>query len=142
MKGIPTKNNPRSSKSEQCSSEEVEALLRHLLHSIGCVPGLPDFLPTQDVRRMILDTYLDGVRYSLVCTYPKRLNPCPTLSPREHEIAHLIVEGCSDRAISDKLNISCQTAVMYRRRIFSKLKVTSPSELIERMYQESILLDD
>ena len=51
------------------------------------------------------------------------------ISPREAEIAALIVKGYSSTAIGLNLDISHQTVKVHRRNIYKKLKISSQAEL-------------
>lgn len=49
----------------------------------------------------------------------------PALTPREREVALLVIDGCSDREISQPLYLSHDTVSQYVKRIYRKLDVTS-----------------
>jgi DNA-binding NarL/FixJ family response regulator len=51
-----------------------------------------------------------------------------TLSPREYEVAMLMVKGYSTKNISEKLNIVSTTISTYKKRIFEK---TNSSNIID-----------
>jgi predicted ATPase/DNA-binding NarL/FixJ family response regulator len=57
------------------------------------------------------------------------LTPLSTLTPREREIAVLIVSGYSNRAIADELVISPATAARHVANILSKLGFTSRAQI-------------
>lgn len=50
------------------------------------------------------------------------------MTPRELEVARLLEEGCSNRAIAERLAISPHTARHHTQRALSKLRVHSRSE--------------
>ncbi|MFO7444720.1 MAG: response regulator transcription factor [Ignavibacteriaceae bacterium] len=52
------------------------------------------------------------------------------LSDREIEIIRLIVEGCSNQDIAEKLFLSIHTVYTHRKNIMKKLKFKSPVELV------------
>lgn len=52
-----------------------------------------------------------------------------SLTPREREVCHLLLLGCSSTAIALRLNISRHTVKDHRKRIFRKLRVASLGEL-------------
>jgi DNA-binding CsgD family transcriptional regulator len=56
------------------------------------------------------------------------------LSPRQEEIAILVIRGLSNREIADRLFISEQTVKDHLRDIFEKLKVHRRSELIAKVF--------
>jgi DNA-binding CsgD family transcriptional regulator len=49
------------------------------------------------------------------------------LTPREREVALLVIDGRSDREISQRLYLSRHTVSQYVKRIYRKLDVTSRS---------------
>jgi DNA-binding CsgD family transcriptional regulator len=51
------------------------------------------------------------------------------LSPREGEIARLLLDGCSTEAIALRLNLSRHTVKDHRKQIFRKLSISSLAEL-------------
>lgn len=53
------------------------------------------------------------------------------LTPRELEIAHLLVEGDTSRAIADKLGLSMRTIEGYRSRLMAKLEISSLAKLVD-----------
>lgn len=57
---------------------------------------------------------------------PRRL---AGLTPREREVAVLVVEGLADREIAERLSLSIYTVNQYAKRIYRKLDVTSRVEL-------------
>ncbi len=55
------------------------------------------------------------------------------LTPRELEIAHLLVEGASTRGIAERLALSVRTIEGYRSRLMIKLEITSLTRLVEML---------
>lgn len=53
------------------------------------------------------------------------------LTPREMEIARLLVEGESTRGIAEALGLSVRTVEGYRSRLMIKLEITSLTKLVE-----------
>jgi DNA-binding NarL/FixJ family response regulator len=62
----------------------------------------------------------------------KELALWQTLTPREREVAGLIVEGLSSREIADKLGISERTVETHRSHIRKKLGARSMAEMVRR----------
>lgn len=54
----------------------------------------------------------------------------PTLSPREHEVMGLLVQGLHNRRIADELGISHRTVEVHKARVLDKLGVRSVVELV------------
>jgi FixJ family two-component response regulator len=53
------------------------------------------------------------------------------LTPREREIAELIVAGRSSKAIAGELDISARTVALHRTRIMKKMHVRSVAQLVQ-----------
>lgn len=62
-----------------------------------------------------------------------------SLSTRELEILHLIVEGLENDEISNKLFISIQTVRNHLRNIYQKLHVHSKSQAVVKALQERLI---
>lgn len=54
----------------------------------------------------------------------------PTLSSREREVMALVVEGCDNRQIGERLGISFRTVEVHKGRLMSKLGARNLAELI------------
>jgi len=52
-------------------------------------------------------------------------NPIDVLSNREFEIAKLLIEGCGNLEIANKLNIQMSTVSTYKNRVFEKLDINN-----------------
>jgi PAS domain S-box-containing protein len=55
------------------------------------------------------------------------------LTQREREIAQLLVEGKTSKAIARVLGVSPRTIDAHRARLLRKLKVSTPTELVSRL---------
>lgn len=62
------------------------------------------------------------------------------LTPREIEIAFLLVDGLSTREVSEKLNLSTFTISNHKKNIFTKLKISRFSELINFAIHEGVFI--
>lgn len=51
------------------------------------------------------------------------------LTPREHQVVHLILRGHSSKSLSENLGISLQTVKNHRKSIHAKLDITTQGEL-------------
>ncbi len=65
--------------------------------------------------------------------------PSPVLSPREGEVLRLLVTGCSDREIAERLFISARTASKHVGHILAKLGVGSRGEAAVRAVQDGLI---
>lgn len=54
----------------------------------------------------------------------------PVLSPREHEVMGLLVQGLHNRRIAEELGISHRTVEVHKARVLEKLGVRSVVELV------------
>lgn len=53
------------------------------------------------------------------------LNPIDALSNREFEIAKMLIDGCGNLEIANKLNIQMSTVSTYKNRVFEKLDINN-----------------
>lgn len=75
-----------------------------------------------------IDVYAENVFEDFTpYTYPKAENP---FSPRETDVARLLVQGQSTEAIAVGLNISAQTVSTHRKNLLRKAAVRNTAELI------------
>jgi non-specific serine/threonine protein kinase len=68
--------------------------------------------------------------------------PLLGLTPREHQVAHLLARGLTNRAIAGELVISQQTAETHVKRILAKLRVGSRSQLAARAAEFGLTTPD
>ena len=73
----------------------------------------------------------DGVRCTLVVELP---DAGRVLSPRELQIARMVADGATNRAIAGCLDISLWTVSTHLRRIFAKLAVSSRAEMVAHLF--------
>ena len=59
------------------------------------------------------------------------------LSPREHEVMHLMVEGLAHKEIANRLSISPRTIGTHVEHIFTKLGVHTRAQAV-RVYQDDL----
>ena len=57
------------------------------------------------------------------------------LSPREREVAMLIIGGAATNAIADKLGVKSNTISTLKKKIFVKLNVTSEVNLYRKLLE-------
>jgi DNA-binding NarL/FixJ family response regulator len=67
------------------------------------------------------------------------LSPLDSLSLRERDVLQLVVEGCTNVAIAQKLSLSPKTVETYRARIMRKLKVRDTVELVKFAMRHGII---
>ena len=68
-------------------------------------------------------------------------NFCPNvLTRREAEIVQFTLRGHSSKSISDKMNISIETVRSHRRHLYTKLGITSQSELFSLFLRQLSLI--
>jgi len=56
------------------------------------------------------------------------------LSPREMQIARMVADGATNRAIGSTLEISLWTVSTHLRRVFAKLGVNSRAEMVAQLF--------
>lgn len=58
-----------------------------------------------------------------------------TLSPREHQVLHLLTEGKTNKQISEALFLSLRTIEVHRAKVMKKLEVHNIAELVNATRQ-------
>ena len=66
-------------------------------------------------------------------------DPYGSLTPREREVFHLIVEGLTTKEVARDLEISAKTAENHRARILEKLEVRNTVELVRYAARRGLL---
>lgn len=71
--------------------------------------------------------YSDSIKSKLNLRTNKKslLNPIDALSNREFEIARMLIDGCGNLEIANKLNIQMSTVSTYKNRVFEKLDINN-----------------
>ena len=90
------------------------------------------------------DMYIDPAMLRALFSEPRTDSsqqnlPAETLTPRETEILKLIVEGYTNRQISEQLTISIRTVEGHRGNISDKLGLHSRLELVRYARQHGII---
>jgi len=67
------------------------------------------------------------------------LNLYETLTPRERQIFHLVIEGLSNKEIADRLVVSTRTVETHRAKMMRKLDVNNHIELIRFAIKNGII---
>ncbi len=78
---------------------------------------------------VLLDVMIGDIR----CVMVERASAHSGLSPREREIATMVAHGFTNRAIASALDISVWTVSTHLRRSFSKLAVSTRTELVTHL---------
>jgi DNA-binding CsgD family transcriptional regulator len=107
--------------------QHVVAALRAMLDQVQQCPI--DAMRAENGVSVILEH--DRVRCVLVVS-PQV--PRHALSPRELQIARLVADGATNRAIASSLDISLWTVSTHMRRIFAKLGVGSRAEMVAQFF--------
>ncbi len=76
-----------------------------------------------------------SVKLALLDNKPTLGEVRTALSPREADIAHLVAQGLTNRAIGDALAISENTVKAALKQIFRRLDVVSRADLVRRLHQ-------
>jgi two-component system response regulator NreC len=66
-------------------------------------------------------------------------DPYGSLTPREREVFHLIVEGLSTKEIARRLDISVKTAENHRARVLAKLDARNTAEVIRYAVRRGLM---
>lgn len=88
-----------------------------------------DFLEKPFDGTQLLQAVEAGLAGARAVATAHRAN-APTLSPREHEVMGLLVQGLDNRRIAEELGISHRTVEVHKARVLEKLGVRSVIELV------------
>jgi len=84
---------------------------------------------TEAFKNVLKDGYYysDSIKFKLNLKANKKnlLNPIDALSNREFEIAKMLIDGCGNLEIANKLNIQMSTVSTYKNRVFEKLDINN-----------------
>ncbi len=96
---------------------------------------------TEAFNNILIDGYYysDDIKSKInLKTHKKNLlNPIDSLSNREFEIAKMLIDGCGNLEISNKLNIQMSTVSTYKNRVFEKLDINNIVSL-STLFRESV----
>ena len=62
-----------------------------------------------------------------------------SLSPREHDLLKLLVEGLTAKEIAERLNVSIHTTGTHTRNLFTKLDVHSRAAAVARALRDHLV---
>ena len=96
------------------------------LRTIGQVKRELRYHFVEAVRRVANGgSWLDPLVVERMVNRRRDAGPVDHLTPREREVALLVVDGHSDREIAQRLHLSHHTVSQYVKRIYRKLDVAS-----------------
>ena len=101
--------------------------------------GADDYIVKSDLEPMILEQVLrqamDKVEKALKVQsqYAQAVNHLQQLTPREREVLNLIVEGKTNRQISQILHRSENTIKIHRSRIMRKMQANTAADLVRKV---------
>ena len=108
-----------------------ESNISDLIHAIHEVTKGRHYL-SPPLSERAMEAYLEkGIDTSL--------DVYDTLSTREREVLHLVVEGCSNAQIAGKLFISPRTAETHRANMMRKLSLRTQTDLIRYALKKGII---
>jgi DNA-binding CsgD family transcriptional regulator len=117
------------------AAESADAALRQ--HLVAALQAMLDQVQHRAIDTTATENGMsvmlehDNVRCVLVVS-PQV--PRHALSPRELQIARLVAEGATNRAIASSLDISLWTVSTHMRRIFAKVGVCSRAEMVAQFF--------
>ena len=110
---------------ERARLRRVEPLLRSLM-----LGHWQDELLAADRSERLRDL---GEMTTRIFTFAKTLAP-KGISPRESEVAALILQGHSNHSIGANLGIAVGTVKVLRKRLYAKLRISSQNELFQVLF--------
>jgi DNA-binding NarL/FixJ family response regulator len=61
------------------------------------------------------------------------------LTRREYNLLRLIVEGCTNAEIADRLNLGYETIKSYRKNLYTKLEAHNTKQLIQKAIERKLV---
>ena len=86
-----------------------------------------------------------GVAAGVVKMLAKLTKPAAepvSLSPREHDLLKLLVEGLTAKEIADRMQVSIHTTSTHTRNLFTKLNVHSRAAAVARAPKDRLVCSD
>ena len=123
------------SEPERGCDDDVRVLLRDIIDALAARNSV-----TPGERQLVLDVDVDGLRCLVLVE--GRVDVHSALSPREHEIAHMVGQGYPNKTIAAILGISSWTVSTHLRRMFAKLGVRSRAEMVARVLEEELGVEE
>jgi DNA-binding CsgD family transcriptional regulator len=116
-------------------NDDVRVLLRGIIDVLAARNSV-----TPGERPLVLDADVDGLRCLVLVE--AHVDVHRALSPREHEIARMVGQGYPNKTIAAILGISSWTVSTHLRRMFAKLGVRSRAEMVARVLEEELGVEE
>jgi DNA-binding CsgD family transcriptional regulator len=116
-------------------NDDVRVLLRDIIDMLAARSSV-----TPGERPLVLDVDVDGLRCLVLVE--AHVDVHRELSPREHEIARMVGQGYPNKTIAAILGISSWTVSTHLRRMFAKLGVRSRAEMVARVLEEELGVEE
>jgi LuxR family maltose regulon positive regulatory protein len=109
-------------------ADEGEAMARLLALLAPFTTASPAYL--QRIQVAIASTWQPRPETSTPAA--PRSMPNEPLSPREHDVLHLVAEGCSNQQIAEQLILSQHTVKLHVRHLLAKLSAANRTQAVAR----------
>ena len=132
------RTNVESIHKDNNSNREIEELIQRIVQQVENTSESRVSHPANEqVDKVVFEIEIENIHYKLLRSQ-LRINYC-SLSPREQEIARLVVKGLPNKVIANVLGISIWTVSTHLRRIFAKLDVTRRAAMVARVLEDDLL---
>lgn len=108
-----------------------QAAPAELISAIHAVYRGDSFL-SPSISKTIIDEYLRHTTPNVPAEHEK-------LTDREREVLQLIAEGCSNRDIANKLQVSIKTVGVHRTNLMEKLEIHNVTDLVKYALRKGII---
>lgn len=122
---------PLDAASSHGSDPELAVLVRQLIARVG--ESDDEAVGCAAEGTMLLDVEVDGARYVFTRLPSEAPTMASSLSPREQEIARMVSQGLTNKAIASVLEISTWTVSTHLRRIFAKIGVSTRAAMVAKV---------
>lgn len=119
----------------QRAQEDVPLTVGHRVRTEGSVNRLSATYvpsPTGEEKTVLVQVERPGSRLPPTETLEDRYG----LTPREAEVALLLAEGCSDKALAGRLDVSWHTARTHVRNVLAKLGLSSRAKVATTLLRD------
>jgi DNA-binding NarL/FixJ family response regulator len=108
-----------------------QAAPAELISAIHAIYRGDSFL-SPSISKTIIDEYLRHTTPNVSAEHEK-------LTDREREVLQLIAEGCSNREIASKLQVSVKTVGVHRTNLMEKLEIHNVTDLVKYALRKGII---